>query len=426
MCKHPARVRDLRYLFGLPARLQVADNSECERLKLSLTNEKRRHEVTKGRLRSMERLVEGLRRDVERAKRGVKQFGGGSGAERGLVTCVASWTTNGGSATAAFDGKGGLLFGENVNRGCGSMRQRVSRLDIGRRVVAESSTVCTMTRINRMAICEEESGLKGCVAVAAGDKVRILRRELILVGDVVVEGGMVCSVMWWGDDKIVVGTERGGIIMMDLRMLDGRCIWRKSVGGSGRNGSWRVHSLGSVGGGIMAGTTGGVYWVRGEGGEVATLTSRQSLDWICGVTVDWGLVVVASRTRGDSEQKGRVVLHDGVDYVEGGMRLGAATMVLEGHRQTLPFSLPGVVARRGGISDRVFVCMGDGQRAGGIRVWGYEEGEGVCAEWRGPLRSTVGMRLPRSARLGSVALGTQALFGCVGDEVVKVYGVGKY
>eukprot|EP00177_Eucheuma_denticulatum_P005895 GFKZ01010736.1.p1 GENE.GFKZ01010736.1~~GFKZ01010736.1.p1 ORF type:complete len:608 (-),score=46.47 GFKZ01010736.1:398-2221(-) len=426
ICKQPVRVRDLIFLFGVPISFKVVDNAECKRLRQNLEDEKKSHEETKKKLISVNRLIEGLQREVEKADRGVLGVAGSSSEHKNHVTCVARWRTNGGSAAAVFDGKGGLLFGENLDFRPGMLRQRVSRLDVGRSVVAESSRAWVHGRIDRMALCEVGGGMQGCLAIGAGEKVRILRKELILVHDIKVDGGVACSVMWWEGDKIVVGTERGNIGMMDLRMADGGWIWRKRVGECAANGSWRVHSLATVGPGVLAGTTGGIYWVGAEGGEVTKLTSTESKNWICGVAADSGLVAVASRTKGDTDQKGRVALHEGITGSGESLRLGKAKMTLEGHRQRLPFCLPGVVSSEGQLGQESFVCIGDWQREAGIRVWGEDGGTGVFAPWTGQWRSAVGMRLPRNARMGSVAAGTQALFGCVSDEVVRVYGVGRY
>eukprot|EP00177_Eucheuma_denticulatum_P004449 GFKZ01008080.1.p1 GENE.GFKZ01008080.1~~GFKZ01008080.1.p1 ORF type:complete len:132 (-),score=8.29 GFKZ01008080.1:124-519(-) len=96
-------------------------------------------------------------------------------------------------------------------------------------------------------------------------------------------------------------------------------------------------------------------------------------------------------------------------------------MTLKGPRKALSICLPGVVVS-GALEGRdSFVSMGDRERDAGIRVCREDGGNGVRVRWSGLLRGAVGMRLPRNAKLGSVAAATQVCFGCVGDEVVKVY-----
>lgn len=430
-CKHSARIRDVRYLFGVPAHLQVADTSEMERLRIELEVEKGRHAMTRERLKGMERLAEGLRREVEGLRKGVREFGGtGVGGRKGGVVEVGKCETNGGSAAVGFDGRGGLLFGELVRKGWGS-HQRVGRMDIGRGVVVERSRVWTVKRVNGLAVCEKAGdGMFGNVAVAAGEgKVRILTGGLQLAGDVEI-GGMPVSVMWMKEKGFVVcGTERGEVVTVDVRMLGGGVVSRSAVGGRGAK---AVHSLGEVGGVVVAGTAGGVYGVCYGGGgiDVEEMVSVESHEFVCGVGVGGGVIGVGSRKIGDEGRRGRIVVHEGVKEVGERVELGEVRGVLEGHVQRLPFGTPGVLGGSGG--EGMFVCGGDGGVEGGVRVWEAGGGKGEFGEGvvvgggRGVVRCAVGMRLPREARLGKVERGQQALFGCVGDESVRLFAAGAY
>lgn len=402
-----------------------------EQLRQELEVEKGRHAMARERLRRMEQLAEGLRREVEGLRKGVREFGsgGGAGCNKGGVVEVGRCATNGGSAAVGFDGRGGLLFGEFVRNGWGS-KQRVGRLDIGRGVVAERSRVWTLKRVNGLAVCERGGdGMFGNVAVAAGEgKLRVLTRDLQLAGDVEI-GGMPVSVMWMKEKGFVVcGTERGEVVTVDVRMLRGGVLFRSVVG---ERGAKAVHSLGEVGGVVVAGTVGGVYGVCYDraGVSVEELMSMESHGFVCGIGVGGSIVGVGSRKVGDEGKRGRIVVHDGVKEVGERMELGEVRGILEGHTQTLPFGTPGVVG--GSTGEGMFICAGDGGVEGGVRVWegkgvrGFGEGT-VVGGGRGVVRCGVGMRLPREARLGSVECGTQALFGCVGDECVRLFAAGAY
>lgn len=402
-----------------------------EQLRQELEVEKGRHAMTRERLRRMQRLAEGLRGEVEGLRKGVREFGGGarSGCRKGSVVEVGRCGTNGGSAAVGFDRRGGLLFGESVRNGWGS-KQRLGRLDIGRGVVVERSKVWTTKRVNGLAVCERGcDGMFGNVAVAAGEgKVRVLTGGLQLAGDIEI-GGMPVSVMWMKEKGFVVcGTERGEVVTVDVRMLGGGVLFRSVVG---ERGAKAVHSLGEVGGIVVAGTVGGVYGVcyNGGGVNVDEMVSMDSHGFVCGVGVGGGVVGVGSRKVGDEGKRGRIVVHDGVKEVGERLELGEVRGVLEGHVQTLPFGTPGIVG--GSRGEGMFICAGDGGVEGGVRVWtgrrerGFGEGN-VVGGGRGVVRCGVGMRLPREARLGSVERGTQALFGCVGDECVRLFAAGTY
>lgn len=455
-CKIPARVRDLRYIFGVPARLAVVDTTDLEYTRKRLREETESHERTKVRLRELRKVTDMALEEVadlrRRAANPTPSFGGVAGSIRNETradgpSLLANCATNGGTAAVSFDCNGGVLYGEKVARAVMRPAQRVSRLDIGRCSVAESTRVASQRRVNAISVCTDETSHSfRCVAVAAGERrLKILAPGLTVAADVECDGvPLTTSWLRWKPNWLVVGTVDGRMLTFDVRHLGMGAVYTSEVT---RGGARAVHSVRecvvdgeSV---VVAGTAGGVFGMSYDGylnvPTVREITgARENEACICGVSINDGLIAVSSRRMGDESRRGCIAVYEGLKRGEDGALMVGDSLgePLQGHMQALPFGEVGVLSYSEEGSQPL-VAAGDANAKGGVRMWCTENARGdvswatyeVGADAGGEgevVRATAALRLPSRARLGRVPTGTEGLFACVSNANIRLFGAGCY
>lgn len=453
-CKTPARIKDLRYIFGVSARLAVTDTSEIQSVQKRLRQETESHECTKLKLRETRRIADQAIREVKdlrkRVPKRVPTFGGTRGGPAVCTrhpTLLADCNTNGDTVAVAFDNNSGVLFGERMS---GSVvgSQRLSRLDIGRCAIAQSSRAVGTRRVNAIAVDTRPSSPshRSVAVVDAGRKLTILAPNLNLAANVDC-GSSLLSATWLErkPNCVVVGTVDGMLLTYDVRNLAGGQLSSVRLASWGARG---VHSVAECTVNddlvVLAGMPCGIFGVRYSEGLFTepTVNSFYCPDWepevsICSVAVDAGLIAVSTRRRVDGEWKSSIVLNEGLRWLEGGRFTFSATVgkPLQGHSQTLPFEQVGVLG--GGDGGQPMVVAADGNAKGKVRMWNTDR-LGSGSQWKtfeieqkydseGPtVRACAAQRLPQRARLEKVPKGTEALFACVTYGSIRLFATGSY
>lgn len=451
-CKTSARIKDLRYIFGVSTRLAATDTSEIQSLQKRIRQETESHEYTKLKLKETRRIADQAIREMKelrkRVPKPVPTFGGTRGGPAKCTrhpTLLADCNTNGDTVAVAFDNNSGVLFGERMS-GSVAVSQRLSRLDIGRCAIAQSSRAVGNRRVNAIAVdTRPSSPSHRSVAVAdAGRKLTILAPNLNLAANVDC-GSSLLSATWLErkPNCVVVGAVDGKVLTYDVRNLAGGQLSSVQLAFGGARG---VHSVRECTVNddlvLLAGTPSGLFGVRySEGLFTAPIVSDfycADLEGasICSVAVDAGLIAVSSRRRVDGEWKSSILLNEGLRWREDGKFTFSATVgkPLQGHSQTLPFEQVGVLG--GGDGGQPMVVAADRNAKGKVRMWNTNR-LGSGSQWKtfeieqnydsegATVRACAAQRLPRRARLDKVPKGTEALFACVTYGSIRLFAAGS-
>lgn len=291
-CKHLGRVKDIRFLFGLPTRLSSADASLSESLKKQLTQERDAHNTTRDKLAEKQKLISSMRATIKELSRkpsqgsssGVRTFGskdiGGkteegnantsgvplkaktSWIESGLQT-LCTQRIEGDSVKAVFDSEARIIYTEKAVMSGTSIpgKSKLKRLDISRGSSSASSSNCGTTtsaqltfngKVRALSICPYPSSslssacaYPGYIAVAvAGRIVHVLSPELQAAVEVEVETNAT-AVCWLRSNPhaLAVGYMTGSVNIYDMRFAGNEPLSSTQIDTSG----WRyIHSLHEV------------------------------------------------------------------------------------------------------------------------------------------------------------------------------------
>lgn len=444
-CNKPGRVKDLRYLFGLPTHLAVSDTSEIEQLKRELSVEKTAHESTKNRLQEYKRLAKSYRDQarVSQSTKGtcVQTFGSTTGAalQTGArVDIVSVKATNGGTLALAFDATGSFLYTERSSRS--EARHHVCRGEVTRPQAISRSSCLLDRNVNLVSVCEDFRRVDyRHVAVAGTDRtIRLLDHNLNMAGEILTPGLPVsCCWLSFRPNLIVCGLISGEVCTYDIRYCMGQPLYKTTVT---EGWGWRVvHSLGEMEVDnskiVVAGLPSGVYGISydGQRPEVEDI-QREGDDLLRGMNMSEGLMVLASR--GD-EGGEKLTVHQGVTRRNGELKMGSQIGgALEGFTYNRPLLQSGLL---GGDSDgrNAMVVCTDETAGCGITTWtcrrDYESfrdlrwiretppAQGFAMDAACYVRRAVGMRLPQRAQLGRRFNDVRGFFACAAGDNVRLF-----
>ncbi|KAI0557864.1 WD40/YVTN repeat-like containing protein [Gracilaria domingensis] len=464
-CKTPGRVKDLRYLFGLPSRLAVSDVSEIQRMRDELQREKVAHEITKRKYEETKTLAKMYRKEIRNLSRhgkpSVQTFGHENNPQRGEpvdnVRLVSVHRTAGASVAVAVDQDASYLFNERVP-GDG-LRHRVGRIDIGRPNVPVHSPHAAKKRINCIEICRHTNRADHRhIAVASTDNsVSILTPNLQHATTLRLPRiPLSCSWLSSRPHLIAVGLISGEVLMYDIRNTSTHMY--ESV--LSRNQGFRaVHSLEEVklddpqkSSAVMAASPLGVYGISFDGyvgtPNVYEVKNGTSEDWApTSFTVSGSMIAVAAKRRGlagcASQEMGcslsiyRGLIREGLHF-KFGLSLGEPVYISS---QNVPFVYCGIVEGNEDCSDTI-LAYPDKNAQDKLSVWAYKrdtvnggsrwKGQDVVSEMEtqalgnADVKAAAGLRLPPSARISGVPDGSRGVFVSVGGDVIRVFAAGKY
>lgn len=443
-CKTPGRVKDLRYLFGLPTRFSAADASISESLKKQLDEERKAHNLTKEKLHEKQKLIATLRNSFKELTRrpsssrnGVASFGESTRLESQLKL-FSSHSTNGESQTAAFDTEARLLFPEKSTHG-GVTQFRIRRLSFGASSVTSTSPLVFAKRVSYLDVCSKpESNYRGYIATAVGTKkVHVLAPDLQSATQFSTST-QPTSCLWLSSmsHMLAVGHMTGEVCIFDVRFLSNGPVSQANVCDSG----WRlVHSLGEIETEchgsernlLVSGAPKGVFASKLDGHtlEFQKLISS-SRERVCGMSLMNKLVAVTSQSE---EFGGCVAVYEGIrkqgDTFVMGNTLGIPK---RGLGFDYPFVQAGLIDGDADNRNAVIVCP-DSVSGPGFRCWGRAHGRMEQSFWQSmsiagedcqdpsTLRGAVGFSFPRSARMDCFPRNCRNIFACFSEERIRLY-----
>lgn len=462
-CKVPARVKDLRYLFGLPSRLEASDISEVQRLRAELMKEKTSHERTKMKLEEAKRLAKNYRAEIKNLQRqkksSVQTFGNEKPPDNDdcstAVRLISVYKTLGASVSVALDQDATYLFNERVSPA--SPCHRIGRVDIGRPQTALHSPKTIEKRVNSIDICRDTSRADfRHISIASTDcKVHILASNLQYATTICTPRSIPLSSTWLScrPNLLAVGMVSGEVFMYDVRMtvtaLYG-CMLSRGQGARA------VHSLHEVYADstpvILAASPLGIYGLVFDG-----YVDRPTVHPINGLADGWApsslsvsdsIIAVAAKVRSNgtvsSQQLGSSLsVHKGLSKEGSDIRLGDALGDhIYGSLQTLPFAFGGLVRGADDYAGTI-LAYPDKQASDKLSTWTYKKGTNNSGRWVeqevlslgegrnssdsvADVRAAVGLRIPSHSRIRGVPERTRGIFVTVGDDMVRVFAAGKY
>lgn len=446
-CKSPGRVKDLRYLFGLPTRFSAADTSLSESLKRQLEEERKAHNLTKEKLHEKQKLVFTLRQSLKEVARrfpssrgGVASFGESRKPEH-KIKMFASHPTNGETQTATFDTEARLLFPERSTHG-GVTQFRIKRLNLGGSSVASSSPLVFAKRVSSLDVCSKpESNYRGYIATTvATKKVHILAPDLQSATQFPTPT-QPTSCFWLSSMPhiLAVGHMTGEVCTFDVRFLNNGPVSQANICDRG----WRlVHSLGemqvehqgSKDDVLVTAAPKGVFVSKLHGSSLnfQTLISK-SHERVCGMSLTEKLIAVTSQ---NEESAGCVTVYDGMrkraDMFELENTLGVPE---SGLSFDCPFVQAGLIDGDTDYRNTVMVCP-DSTSNSGFKCWGHTLGRTRRSQWQamsiidegqreaGIIRGVVGFSFSRSARMDCIPRNARSMFACFSDERIRIYFAG--
>ncbi|PXF44113.1 E3 ubiquitin-protein ligase RFWD3 [Gracilariopsis chorda] len=462
-CKVPARVKDLRYLFGLPSRLEASDVSEVQRLREQLTKEKTSHERTKMKLEETKRLAKTYRAEIKSLQRhkksSIQTFGNEKPPDNDdcstAVRLISVYKTLGASVSVALDQDATYLFNERVSPA--GTRHRIGRVDIGRPQTALHSPHTIEKRVNSIEICRDTSRADfRHISIASTDcKVYILASNLQHATTISTPRSIPLSSRWLScrPNLIAVGMVSGEVFIYDVRQtvtaLYGCMLSRDQ-------GARAVHSLHEVYAEntpvVLAASPLGIYGLVFDG-----YVDRPTVHPINGLaeslapsslTVSDNIIAVAAKGRSNglvsSQQLGSSLsVHKGLSKQGPDIRLGDALGdQIYGNLQTVPFAFGGLVRGADDYAGTI-LAYPDKLAKDKLSAWTYKKGTNATGRWTeqevqsqgdgcnsldsvADVRAAVGIRLPRHSRIRGVPEKTRGIFVTVGNDVVRVFAAGKY
>lgn len=446
-CKRPNRVKDLRYIFGIPSRFSTADVSQSATLRTQLEKEEEAHRLTKEKLWKKTEAVNTLRaniRDLSSANAsvsGVRSFGDAARRPPDRLKSLTTMNASVDAQAVTFDAEAHLLFPEKFIMGTAVPRYRIKRCHIGRPLSPMTAPSYFSKKVTSLNVCDvvNSSNYRYIAASVHTRAVHILSPDLQSATHFSTPG-IPSSCCWLSSNPYVVavGMMMGAVCSFDIRHAANGPLYQADIDSDG----WRlVHSLAEmrtgrvneVGTALVAGAPKGVYaaCLDGTTPRFQKLMALEA-DHISGLSVAGELMVVTIRS---NFRAGAFVVTQGLRKRDGGLELGSRVGTL---KHGLSFESPlvpaGITSGEADGRDAVVVCP-DAFSSSGIGCWGFAQKEDGSKAWRslpveggadGPVRGCAGFNMPRSSRVDSLPANCKSIFGCYSEERVSVYACGQH
>lgn len=424
-CKHPAKIRELRYIFGVPGKLQAADVNECVKLKHDLEKEKQAHADTREKMKQVKRVAREYLTVIRRMQRdtGVASFEGGR-KQSACVDICARKVSRGAGVCA--DASGSFVYGEAI---CMSRRYKLVRYTLGTGCVS-TSRQGVESKPNCMCVNEYEDRhdvryvAVGCVT----KKLYLYSPALYPAFELCTNGiPLCCTFMRTKEYVIAVGLVGGEVCLYDVRNSSGVALHSLQIEKQG----WRgVHSIQSCRVGdeevLLVATPSRVHAVCFDGYMQAPVTRPVSVTppdtisisdrALSGIATLDASVALSWRTA----QGGVTQMHASLNKTETGYELAGGDGIVKGYTQDLPYMRATLL--RSGQGKRVMACVDSSARQR-MGVWTESADEWKRVEWAGAggvVREICGLSLPAGVEgMGGVGMA----FGGVGDDTFRTFGV---
>eukprot|EP00737_Agarophyton_chilense_P001816 gb/GEZJ01002054.1/.p1 GENE.gb/GEZJ01002054.1/~~gb/GEZJ01002054.1/.p1 ORF type:complete len:633 (+),score=57.22 gb/GEZJ01002054.1/:377-2275(+) len=465
-CKTPARVKELRYLFGLPSRLEVADVSEIQRLQDELKREKISHEMTKVKYEETKKLAKTYREEIRNlrrhAKSSVQTFGQEHPPQRDEpmdnVRLLSVHRTAGASLAVAVDQDASYLFNERVAGD--ALRHRIGRIDIGRPNVPVHSPHAAENRVNCIEICRHTHRADHRhIAIASTDNsVSILAPNLLRATTLRLPGiPLSCSWLSTHPHLLAIGLVSGVVLMYDVRQTS-TSLYKSTL--PRNQGSRAVHSLAEIqitgshaSSTILAAASPlGVFGITFDGymdsPNVSAVHGGIPEEWAStSFTVSGNMIAVVARRPpmvGYASQDLECSLSMYRGLVKEGQSLTFGPSLGEPvytASQSVPFVYCGIVEGNENYMDTILAYPDKNAREK-LNVWALKRNtHGGGTSWKqqdvvsdlqtqnpstADVRAAAGLRLPRTARINGVPNGSRGVFVTVGSDVIRLFAAGKY
>lgn len=448
-CKTPCRVKDLRYLFGLPSHFSTSDASEAESLRKQLEEEREAHRIANAKLRKKQETIVKLRASMREISSkasvpGVRTFGE-TPRTPDQLKFLASHDALLDSQALTFDAEARLIFPERVSR-AGGTRYILRRLNAGRSMAPTTSPSTFAKKVTDLNVCADpnSSNYRYISASLQSRSIQILTPELQPATSFHIPG-VPSSCCWLSSNPhaLSVGLISGGVCTYDLRYASNGPLYQVNID----SGGWRlVHSLAEIrigllngtGTALLAGAPKGLYAACLDGSEPRfQRVPGVDADRVCGVTVSGSVMAITLRQGNDE----LLAVHRGLRKGETGLELGE---MIGTPRQGLSFDFsrfiqPGIVSGEADGRDTIVVCP-DAFASSGVGCWGYARKDDGGLAWRSlnvegdsigqadpaSVRGAVGFKMPPNSRIDSLPTNCKSMFGCYTDERIRLYTCGQH
>lgn len=434
-CKQPARVKELRQLYGLPINLRVADASETQRLREQLKTERETHKITRAKLSEVQHMADLYRRkarDLEKQLNklnpSTRTFGDTGDQPTGYqLNLLASRKTNGACLAVACDPTGSIVYTESAGGG----RTRIVRANLGRISAATYAPGTSERRVNALSLCMEQQSVHfRFIAAASADRtVRVLSPSLQTIIELPTPGVPI-SVSWLSQHPYLVtcGMHSGDVFTYDVRNSISP-VYRSKMEGTGFR---AVHSITELGKMTLGASPGGIFAIEfGASNTNLRMLKDEVNGSICGISTWDNLLAVLSRN-GEGRQ-GCVEVFEGIKEDEDSLKLGTRIGTkMTGFVQDAAFAQTSIV--KGGDDGRdSLVVYADSGMDARIRAWGFGRDDQAVLNWKdvevntraqdviGNVKHVSGLCVPKSMNMNGVNKQTKAVFACASDDVVNVY-----